>query len=98
MLSKVLETIMLVCFGAAWPMSIAKSWKTRTTRGKSLSFLITVLVGYVAGLAKVMLTEGWGSFLMIPYGLNFFMVSIDAVLYFRNRQLDLAEDAAKAPR
>jgi hypothetical protein len=90
--------MMLVCFGAAWPLAIMKSWKSRTAKGKSLSFLINVLIGYVAGSAKVVLTDGWGVFLLIPYSINFGMVGIDTVLYFRNRKLDLIEDAAKSGR
>ena len=98
MLPTFLETLMLICFGAAWPLSIVKSWKSRTAKGKSLSFLIIILVGYCAGMVKVALTDGWGGFLMIPYGINFFMVSIDAALYSHNRKLDAAEDAARAGR
>ncbi|MDR3265300.1 MAG: hypothetical protein LBT15_04730 [Synergistaceae bacterium] len=93
MIAKVLETLMLVCFGIAWPLSIARSWKSRTARGKSVFFLFSVLVGYVAGFAKAVLTDGWGGFLLIPYGINFCMVAADIVLYFRNRRIDLAEEA-----
>jgi hypothetical protein len=32
----VFEIAMLVCFGAAWPVSIYKSLKTRAVAGKSL--------------------------------------------------------------
>ena len=49
----ILETLMLVCFGAAWPLSIVKSWRARTARGKSLGFLAVILLGYAAGLLKV---------------------------------------------
>ncbi|MDR3230096.1 MAG: hypothetical protein LBT65_01535 [Synergistaceae bacterium] len=94
LIAKILETVMLVCFGIAWPLSIAKSWRSRTARGKSLFFLINVLVGYVAGFAKVVLTDGWTGFLLIPYGLNFCMVAADIILYFRNRRLDLAGESA----
>lgn len=93
--AKILETVMLICFGAAWPLSIAKSWRARTAKGKSISFLVIILIGYVAGIAKVILVDGWEGFLLIPYGINFLMVSIDAVLYFRNRKLDLLEETAR---
>lgn len=86
---------MLICFGAAWPLSIAKSWRARTAKGKSISFLVIILIGYVAGIAKVILVDGWEGFLLIPYGINFLMVSIDAVLYFRNRKLDFLEETAR---
>ena len=87
-IAKILETVMLLCFGAAWPASILKSWRSRTTRGKSLSFLLIVLIGYVAGITKVLITEGIGGFLLLPYGLNFTMVLIDTLIYIRNASID----------
>lgn len=93
MWEKILETVMLVCFGAAWPFSILKSWRARTAKGKSIAFLVTVLIGYVAGILKVILAEGLG-FMLIPYGINFCMVACDACLYFRNRAID-KENAGK---
>ena len=85
---KILETIMLICFGATWPFSIVKSWKARTAKGKSIGFLLVILVGYIAGIAKVILSDGFGGFLLIPYSINFAMVACDACLYFRNARLD----------
>ncbi len=85
---KILETIMLVCFGAAWPFSIVKSWEARTARGKSIGFLLVVLLGYVAGIVKVILSDGFGGFLLIPYLINFTMVACDVYLYFRNSKFD----------
>ena len=85
---KILETIMLICFGAAWPFSIAKSWRARTAKGKSVGFLLVVLAGYVAGIAKVILADGLRGFLLIPYTINFCMVFCDTCLYFRNTKLD----------
>ena len=90
---KILETAMLVCFGAAWPLSIIKSWRARTARGKSLGFLAVILTGYVCGIAKVLLSDGPGEFLLIPYAINFLMVAIDLCLYFRNSALDRAGTA-----
>ena len=87
-LVKILETLMLICFGAAWPLSIAKSWKARTAKGKSIGFLLVILMGYVAGIAKVILSDGWRGFLLIPYSINFLMVACDMCLYFRNSKLD----------
>ncbi|MDR3164685.1 MAG: hypothetical protein LBU13_03825 [Synergistaceae bacterium] len=51
---KTLETVMLLCFGAAWPASILKSWRSRTARGKSLFFLLIILTGYAAGITNIM--------------------------------------------
>ena len=96
---KILETMMLVCFGAAWPLSILKSWRARTAKGKSIGFLSVILLGYVAGLSKVVLSEGLGGFLLIPYSINFILVGTDVLLYFRNSALDRrAENEARANR
>lgn len=92
-IANILETLMLVCFGAAWPASIYKSWHSRTAKGKSICFLFIVCIGYVIGISKVIITDGIGGFLMIPYLVDIAMVSCDIVLYFRNRRLDNAESA-----
>ena len=91
-IAKILETVMLLCFGAAWPASILKSWRSRTTKGKSLFFLLIVLTGYVAGISKVLITEGRGGFLLLPYGLNFIMVFTDTMIYMRNAAIDKRSD------
>ena len=80
----VFEVIMLVCFGAAWPFSIYKSYRSKSNRGKSVVFLIIVLAGYVAGiLHKILLNF---DLVIVLYGLNAIMVSTDVLLYFRNRR------------
>ncbi len=79
----VFEIIMLVCFGAAWPLSIYKSWKTRQVAGKSLPFLLVILAGYVSGiLHKAIFRYDAVIFL---YALNAAMVATDIALYLRNR-------------
>ena len=84
------EAVMLLCFGAAWPFSIVKSWRARTNKGKSAPFLIVILVGYASGIMnKIVLGQHRDPVLGL-YALNLLMVSIDAVLYFRNRRLDAA--------
>ena len=45
----VLEIIMIACFGASWPFNVMKSYKARTTKGKSLAFLCLIFFGYIAG-------------------------------------------------
>ncbi|MDR0615741.1 MAG: hypothetical protein LBG29_02940 [Synergistaceae bacterium] len=95
-IAKILELIMLVCFGAAWPASILKSWKSRTAKGKSLFFLAIVVTGYLAGISKTLLLDGFGSFLLVAYTFNALMVSMDMALYFRNSSLDRLKDAGAA--
>ncbi len=82
-----LESIMLICFAAAWPASIHKSWTSRTRKGKSLFFLAIVFVGYVAGITRVLLRND-GSFLIFPYTFNALLVSCDLMIYYRNYRID----------
>ncbi len=82
----ILEAGMLVCFGLAWPVSIYKSFTSRTNKGKSIGFLLVIWIGYVFGiLNKVLGHMDWVIWL---YGLNLLMVSIDAILYMRNSRLE----------
>ena len=34
MISHLLEALMILCFGLSWPLSIYKSWTSRTAKGK----------------------------------------------------------------
>jgi len=82
----IFEIIMLVCFGAAWPMNIYKSWKTRTAAGKSLMFQFAVTVGYLSGIVHKLLYSN--DLVVWLYVLNLVMISIDTALCIRNRRLD----------
>lgn len=97
-MAEILETIMIVSFGASWPMNVIRSYKVRTAKGKSVAFLLLILFGYVAGITGKLINpvymaqfrEKW--YVLFFYCLNFVMVSVDLALYFRNRKLDkLAE-------
>ena len=44
------EIIMIVSFGASWPMNVIKSYRSRTAKGKSLAFLGLIFFGYIAGI------------------------------------------------
>ncbi len=91
----VFEFMMLVCFGASWPFSIAKSLKSRSTKGKSIVFLCLIELGYVFGIVhKVLNSFNWVTWV---YLLLFFVVGCDILLYFRNRRFDSADGAGKAP-
>ena len=81
----IFEITMLICFGAAWPFSIARSWKARSTNGKSVIFLWIILVGYAAGIAHKLIYSRDGVIWL--YAANAIMVIIDISLYYRNRRL-----------
>lgn len=79
------EVLMLLCFGAAWPFSIYKSYKSRSNNGKSIIFLFVVMTGYLSGiLHKLFYSYDPVIFL---YALNFIMVGTDAILWYRNGRL-----------
>ena len=93
-MSEILEIVMIVSFGASWPMNVMKSYKARTTKGKSLAFLCLILFGYVAGIASKFLNEAYMAsfaekwYVLFFYFLNFFMVALDLCIYFRNKAID----------
>ena len=82
------EIIMLICFGAAWPFSIYRSAVSHSTKGKSLLFMIVVLCGYVAGVLHKLFFNY--DLVIYLYAMNFLMVSVDVVLYLRNRREEKA--------
>jgi len=78
----VFEMIMLICFGAAWPLSIYKSYTSKSTQGKSFFFLVVIMIGYISGIInKLFYNYDWVIFLYI---LNLLMVFTDTLLYIRN--------------
>lgn len=93
-MAEILEIIMIVSFGASWPMNVMKSFRARTTKGKSLGFLCLIFFGYIAGIAsKLVNTEYMANFankwyVLFFYVLNLLMVGADLILYARNYKLD----------
>lgn len=103
-MAELLEIIMIVSFGASWPLNVIKSYKARTTKGKSLAFLCLIFFGYIAGIASKLVNENYMAqigqkwYVLFFYVLNFVMVGADLVMYVRNSKLDRAraqEEAAK---
>ncbi len=93
-MAEILEVIMIVCFGASWPLNVIKSYKARTTKGKSLAFLCLIFFGYIAGIISKLLNESYMLsfnskwYVLFFYVLNLIMVGIDLCLYMRNYKLD----------
>ena len=80
------EIIRLVCFGAAWPFSIYKSYTSRSNKGKSLFFLLVLLMGYSSGILHKLIYN-FDSVIYL-YVLNFCLVFTDIILYFRNKRIN----------
>lgn len=94
-MTDLLEALMIVCFGLSWPVSIYKSYTSRTAKGKSLFFEVFIWIGYVFGIMRKALQMmsgedfGWLFYLgLFFYILNIAEVSIDMLLYYRNTNLD----------
>lgn len=91
----IFETIMLICFGFSWPISVYKSYTTRSTTGKSLTFSLVILAGYIAGITGKFVNHNI-NYVLAVYLFNVVMVSIDIALYFRNKHLDAKENSVSA--
>lgn len=82
-MKEICELVMLICFGLSWPISVYKSITSRSTAGKSLVFIVAIIVGYVAGIMGKVI-GGQTNYVLILYCINLLMVSVDLVLYFVN--------------
>lgn len=100
-MSEILEIIMILSFGASWPMNVIKSYKVRTAKGKSVAFLCLIIIGYIAGIASKFANEAYMAsfaekwYVLVFYFINITLVSVDLCLYFRNRRLDQAREAGQ---
>ncbi len=84
-MGSVFESIMLVCFGLSWPISVWKSWTSKSTKGKSIIFTAAILVGYLFGIMGKILNNNI-NYVLVLYLINVFFVTIDFCLYFVNRR------------
>ena len=89
LMASVFEMIMMICFGVSWPLSVYKSYKARTAKGKSILFLFAIWIGYICGIVGKFIS-GQVNYVLIFYFINISIVSVDIILYFRNRRLDRA--------
>ena len=93
-MAEILEIIMIVSFGLSWPLNVMKSYRARTTKGKSLSFLCLIFFGYIAGIASKFMNEVYMAefsqkwYVLFFYVLNLIMVGADLCMYARNYRLD----------
>ena len=86
-MASIFEMIMLICFGLSWPINVIKAYRSATTRGTSLAFILLIIFGYICGItAKVI--NGQTNFVLIVYVLNLAIVFANLLVYFRNLTLD----------
>ena len=104
-MAEIFEMIMIVLFGASWPINVVHSYKARTNKGKNLAFLVLIFAGYIFGIISKLvnplymaeISSKW--YVLFFYILNFLMISADLLLYVRNGKIDkmrLAEEVYEA--
>ena len=82
---QIFEFIMLACFGLSWPISVYKSIKSKTTQGKSVVFIVAIIIGYISGIIGKIVNDQL-TYVLIIYCFNLIVVSVDLVLFFINRK------------
>lgn len=83
-MNNIFEFIMLICFGLSWPISVIKSLRTKSTQGKSLLFIIAIIIGYLSGIAGK-IANSQISYVLVIYCINLAMVTADLIIYFINK-------------
>lgn len=83
-MKEILELIMLICFGISWPVSVCKSLRSKSTSGKSVIFMLAVIIGYIAGIASKVVGLQI-NYVLFMYCLNLVMVCVDLAVYFVNK-------------
>ncbi|MBE6969089.1 MAG: hypothetical protein E7442_03070 [Ruminococcaceae bacterium] len=89
----VFEAGMLICFGFAWPISVIKSYRSRSNGGKSPWFSGVVILGYILGITHKMVYSR--DIVMVLYVINLMMITADLLIWFRNRRLERQAQAAE---
>ena len=88
------ETFMLICFGLSWPVAAVKQLRAKTARGASVFFYFIIMAGYLFGIAAKIVNQNI-TYVLGMYALNFLMVGVNVILYFRNRSFDQARESIK---
>ena len=89
-MAEVLEALMIILFGLSWPINLYKSIKTKSTKGKSLLFLLFIDFGYIFGIIGKLISNNI-TWVFIFYVLNLTMVSLDLIMYFINKKREMKE-------
>lgn len=84
---------MIACFGISWPFNVIKSIRTKSTKGKSLVFLVAIFIGYIFGIINKLLTNP--NYVLYAYVMNLMFVGADLALYLINHHRERLEMAGK---
>ena len=91
------EIIMLICFGMSWPISVYKSIRSKSTKGKSVVFIIAIIIGYISGIIGKIVNHQL-TYVVALYLVNLIVVSIDLGLYFINAKREKEYKSAEVEK
>ncbi len=86
-MAQILESIMLICFGCSWPVSVVRNIRAHTAKSMSLGFILLIIAGYIAGIAAKVYSGNF-TYVLAVYIFNLIAVSANLVVYFINRLHD----------
>ncbi len=92
-IANLLETLMLLGFAAAWPFNILRAYRARSARGTSLAFMGVIEFAYICGMLSKIAADNV-TYVFAFYVLDFVLVGIAILIYFRNRAIDKAKGVA----
>ena len=83
------EAVMLLCFGASWPTAIIKTVRAKNPAGKSIGFMVLIIIGYIAGIINKFVNNpaAFTDWVMWLYVVNTMMVATDLTLVIHYRRL-----------
>lgn len=93
-MQQIFELVMLICFGLSWPISVYKSLTSYSTQGKSLVFMIAIIIGYLSGITGKIVGSQI-NYVLGMYCFNLTVVSFDLMLYFANKRREKTVKSAK---
>lgn len=83
-MGQLFEVLMLITFGISFPVSIYKGIKSRSTKGKSLLFVILISMAYFLGIMSKLVVHNYDYGLLF-HCINFTLSLIDMTVFCINR-------------
>ena len=81
----IFEAGMMACFGVSWPVSVYKTFKAKSVKGKSRTFTCLILLGYICGVIhKLFYYYDWVIWLYL-FNMMFLIVDIGLYLHYKKR-------------
>lgn len=94
---EILESVMLICFGCSWPISVMRNIKAKSAKNMSLGFTLLIIAGYISGICAKLYAHNYG-YVLIVYVLNLLFVSVNLVVYFINSSYDRKKEGKNKPK